>query len=376
MLINQNPGQFGFQAGGCGRGNPLQFVFQLLQHLLSGLLGNQCGNQGGGSPCSGRGNFGGCGGGGGGHHGGGGCRAMNDNLGAFLGGGAAARNGHGQFAAAGFAAGGKTENGQWAAAGFVAAGRTGGHGHAQGGDVKRSEGNPDKWYFEHGKYQTTKTENGHVQTDGKTRVEYNKETKTGHVYGMVAGAWQLQEVRSNWEGKAASPIMLDMDGNNRPDVKNGEWKPHAEKGDIGAQKARFDLNGDGQKELTEWTGGKDGLLLKLNDEQMKSYGEKGKLEVSGKELYGDEGGKYADGYEKMRKTSDANGDGKLSGDELNNHYVWQDANRDAVVDKGELKSTEKAGITSVNATHNGDYQSSFEMNGEQRKSWDWWPTTW
>jgi hypothetical protein len=252
----------------------------------------------------------------------------------------------------------------------------GDHHHHGGRNVQESKGNPKDWYFKHGKYKTQKTEGGSVMHDANTRIEYNKESKTGHVYKKVEGNWQLSEVRKEWGGKAASPILLDMDGNGKADVKNGEWKPHADQGDIGAKKVNFDLNGDGKKELTEWTGGKDGLLLKLDEKQAQAYQKNGSLQVSGKELYGDEGGKYKDGYEKMRKLSDADGDGKLSGDELKNHYIWQDADRNGTVDKGEMRTAQKAGITSVNATHKGDFQSEFEMNGEKRKSWDWWPTTW
>lgn len=242
--------------------------------------------------------------------------------------------------------------------------------------VPENKGNPKEWYFQHGKYEKENTANGHVMFDANTRIEYNKDNQTGQVYKKVDGQWQLAEVRTEWGGKAASPIMLDMDGDGKADVAGGEWKPHAEKGDIGAHKVRFDLDGDGQKELTEWTGGKDGLLLKLTDEQIQNYQRDGRLEVSGRELYGDEGGKYADGYEKMRTLSDADGDGRLAGAELDSHYVWRDANRDGIVDQDELQSTAAAGITSVQATHGGDFQSAFEMNGETRKSWDWWPTTW
>lgn len=259
----------------------------------------------------------------------------------------------------------------------------GGHAHphdakpkAPAPDVKNSVGNPKDWYFKHGKYKKEDTAKGQVMFDANTRIEYNKDTKTGQVYKKVNGDWQLDEVRTDWGGKAASPIILDMDGDGKADVAGGEWKPHAEKGDIGAHKVRFDLDGDGHKELTEWTGGKDGLFLKLNDQQVQAYQNTGRLEVSGKELYGDEGGKYKDGYAKMQALSDINRDGQLSGQELNKHYVWQDENRDGVVDQGELKNAQDAGITKVQATHSGNFQSAFEMNGETRKSWDWWPTTW
>lgn len=269
-------------------------------------------------------------------------------------------------------------------------------------NVKVTEGNPDKWYFQHGQHTVkdwtdpqTGKKLGHIDEGGDTRIYYNSESKTGYIYkkvdqhvsnghqpgcpchtcGTVSG-WQLQEIRTKWEGKAASPIMLDLDGSGTPDVHNGEWKPHANQGDTGAHKVQFDLDGDGRKELTEWTGGKDGLLLKLTPEQVQQYQQNGRLEVSGRELYGDQGGKYADGYAKMSQLSDANQDGQLSGAELNNHYTWQDANKDGIVDKGELATVQDKGITSINTRHGGDFQSSFTQNGQERKTWDWWPTTW
>lgn len=259
-------------------------------------------------------------------------------------------------------------------------------------NVKVTRGNPRQWYFQHGKYKKTKTDFGWIQEGGNLRIYYNQKTRTGYIYEKVGAAaaaacgsgaaaagvsgWRLKEIRTDWGGKAASPIILDLDGNGRPDVQNGEWKPHAEKGDIGARKVWFDLDGDGRKELTEWMGNRDGLLLKLSDEQIEQYKRTGRLEVSGRELYGDQGGKYADGYEKMRKLSDANRDGRLSGDELKNHYVWQDLNQDGIVDRGELTSVQERGITEISATHGGDYRSSYVQNGQQRRTWDWWPTTW
>jgi len=241
--------------------------------------------------------------------------------------------------------------------------------------VKHTKGNPEKWYFQHGKYEKKPIDGGFVMEGGNTRIVYNEQAKAGQVYAKVDGQWQLNEVREDWGGKAASPILLDLDGNGAPDVAGGEWRPHAGQ-DLGAQKVQFDLDGDGRKELTEWNGGKDGLLLKLSDEQLERYRQTGQLEVSGRELYGDQGGRYADGYEKMRAVSDANQDGQLAGAELKGHYVWKDADQDGVVDRGEMQSTQEAGVTSVKTTHDGQYRSSFTRNGQEYRTWDWWPTTW
>ncbi|MEW6284564.1 MAG: hypothetical protein AB1758_38480, partial [Candidatus Eremiobacterota bacterium] len=151
---------------------------------------------------------------------------------------------------------------------------------------------------------------------------------------------------------------------------------HENLGDQGAEKIRFDLDGDGVKELTEWMGNRDGLLLKLSEDQVEQFRSSGRLEVSGRELYGDQGGRYSDGYEKMRVLSDSDGNGQLSGDELANHFVWQDLNGDGTVGNGELRSVQEAGITSINTTHDGQFRSSFAIDGEERQTWDWWPNTW
>ena len=188
-------------------------------------------------------------------------------------------------------------------------------------NVKITEGNPEKCISSTASNRsptgrTLKARRSEPSTRAATPDLLQLETQTGHIYKKVeanssvkgpdgtasssATGWQLVEIREKWGGKSASPIMLDLDGSGTPDVQNGEWRPHAEQGDLGGHKVMFDLDGDGRKELTEWTGGKDGLLLKLSPEQIAAYQKTGRLEVSGRELYGDQGGKFADGYEKMR----------------------------------------------------------------------------
>lgn len=173
-----------------------------------------------------------------------------------------------------------------------------------------------------------------------------------------------------------SPILLDMDGNGRPDVHNGEWRPHAEAGDQGAHKVMFDITGSGEKKLTEWVGGNDPLLLKLSNQQIQSFQQNGRLEVSGRELMGDEGGKYADGYQKMSAVADANGDGQVNGAELNDMFLWYDKNRNGALESGELVQSQRGGVQSINTRQNGDYSSDFTLtNGRSAKTWDWWPNS-
>ncbi len=62
-------------------------------------------------------------------------------------------------------------------------------------------------------------------------------------------------------------------------------------------------------------------------------------------MFGDEGGKYANGYEKLALL-DTNADGEISGDELNGLDVWID-DGDAKVEDGEIKTLEELEITSI-----------------------------
>jgi len=161
-----------------------------------------------------------------------------------------------------------------------------------------------------------------------------------------------------------SPIILDLDGNGRPDVAAGEWKPHGDNYFSGAQQVNFDLDGDGRAELTEWMGPNDGLLA-------MDANHNGQID-DGKELFGTAGG-FSDGYRKLAGL-DQDGDGRLTGWELKDLSVWQDLDGDGTTDAGELRSAKKMGITSINTRHDGQWQSTFIRDGQIQSSWDWWPT--
>lgn len=159
-----------------------------------------------------------------------------------------------------------------------------------------------------------------------------------------------------------SPIILDMDGNGRLSAAHdGQWRPHGTQFD-NAHAVLFDIDADGQKELTEWVGPEDGILCLV--------GKSGTVE-SGLHLFGTAGG-FTDGYEKMSHR-DSDGNKALEGKELEGLTIWQDKNSNGICESGELKSLGELGISRIETTHQ-DYQSSFVINGEKRKSWDWWPT--
>jgi hypothetical protein len=163
-----------------------------------------------------------------------------------------------------------------------------------------------------------------------------------------------------------TPIVLDLDGDGRLEASNGVWLPHqlALKDSKDAEKlVSFDMNGDGFAEMTEWVGPNDGLLITYVE------GEK----VSAKNLYGNEGGKYQHGYEKL-SLLDMNLDRKLTGAELRTLSVWQDKNGDAKVDAGEISSLTSLGITELRLNHK-NCVSHFIQNGARKAMWDWFPVT-
>jgi hypothetical protein len=155
-----------------------------------------------------------------------------------------------------------------------------------------------------------------------------------------------------------SPIVLDMDGDNKLEASHGEWLPH---GFTNCKVVEFDMNGDGFADLTEWIGPNDGLLL-------TNY--TGGTEVDAHQLFGDADG-FREGYEKL-SALDSNKDGVLAGDELKSLSVWQDKNSNGQADTGEVRSVSELGITEIRTSHER-LVSSFVQNGATKTMWDWYP---
>ena len=154
-----------------------------------------------------------------------------------------------------------------------------------------------------------------------------------------------------------SPIILDLDGDGKIEASNGQYLAHD---GFSQNVAVFDFFGNGFPVLTEWVGANDGLLCRPTKD--------GK--VTGAQLFGTANG-MGNGYEEMASL-DADASGALEGAELEGLYVWTDLNRNAIADKGELKSVQELGITSIKVTHN-NYASTFTRNGQTYKTFDWWP---
>jgi hypothetical protein len=136
-----------------------------------------------------------------------------------------------------------------------------------------------------------------------------------------------------------SPIAFDLNDNGEIDVTGETTSIEKDAEDELGRTVEFDIDADGDLDTIEWFDGSgDGILVDTT-----KIGEDGSID--GSALFGDEGGKYANGYEKLEQ-HDANGDGMISGEELEGLGLWVD-DGDAVLEDGEMLTAEEAGIASI-----------------------------
>jgi hypothetical protein len=140
----------------------------------------------------------------------------------------------------------------------------------------------------------------------------------------------------------------------------------------------FDIDGDGKKDHIEWSKGDgDGMLVDDRDGGATTA-MNGSHVIDGTRLFGDQGGKYANGYEKLA-LHDTNHDGKISGDELRGLKVWID-DGDAKLEPGELKTLAELHIDELSvhmglvANDSGEtlMRSTFTQDGKQHMTEDVW----
>ena len=143
--------------------------------------------------------------------------------------------------------------------------------------------------------------------------------------------------------RVGSPVAFDLNGDGEIGVTGETTARDGQRSELG-RTVEFDLDADGQTEITEWLKGDgDGLLVDTTKIAADNS-------LNGEALFGDEGGKYSDGYAKLAQ-HDTNNDGQLTGQELDKLAVWQD-DGDAVLEEGELKSLAEAGISQVSTQRN------------------------
>lgn len=142
--------------------------------------------------------------------------------------------------------------------------------------------------------------------------------------------------------KIYSPVAFDLNGNKEIGVtgpSTGKDRVDLTPGDA----VYFDMDGDGTLDRIEWLSGDgDALLVDNRDGNAAT-------QMTGLRLFGDEGGTYANGYEKLAQL-DVNDDDLLTGAELNGLALWAD-DGDALVEIGELRSVQDRGIQSITVTY-------------------------
>ncbi len=135
-----------------------------------------------------------------------------------------------------------------------------------------------------------------------------------------------------------SPIAFDLNNDGVIGV-TGETtaKDKSSISAIGAT-VSFDIDGDGEAESIEWLDGKgDGLLVDISKIKGRN--------IDGTALFGDEGGLYANGYEKLAKL-DIDGNTLLDNREIAQLKLWVD-NGDGKLALGELQELSKYNISSI-----------------------------
>jgi hypothetical protein len=174
-----------------------------------------------------------------------------------------------------------------------------------------------------------------------------------------------------------SPIMLDLNNHGVIGTTGTSTAKARLDGHIG-RTVEFDLAGNGQPRQIEWSNADGaGFLVDDRDHGISAAARVGG-HIDGSRLFGDQGGRYTSGYDKLA-TLDRNGDGKLTGSELVGLSVWVD-NGDARLQPGELKSVSDWGITSIDVSHHAETntrgetldRAGFTQNGQRKMTEDVW----
>ena len=135
-----------------------------------------------------------------------------------------------------------------------------------------------------------------------------------------------------------SPVALDLNQDGKIGTTGESTAKDRTAGLLSNASVQFDLDADGASETIEWMNGDgDGLLVDTSQINGRF--------INGNALFGDMGGRYSNGYEKMA-VNDVNSDGKLSGSELDKLGIWID-DGDALLEDGELRSLGEFGITEL-----------------------------
>ena len=121
----------------------------------------------------------------------------------------------------------------------------------------------------------------------------------------------------------------------------------------------FDIDGDGTADEIEWIAA-DGDALLVDNRDGNAL-----TDMDGVRLFGDEGGKYVNGYQKMSVLLDDDKDGVLVASEFDGLAFWFD-DGDAIAEDGELIDVQAFGVSEIGT---GYYQPENERGETLMRSW-------
>ena len=156
-------------------------------------------------------------------------------------------------------------------------------------------------------------------------------------------------------GVVRPPLLFDLDNN------GFELLSYA-----AGSEARFDVDGDGKKELTSWMAGGDGLLAvdinsdgiidQSNEISFVDYVEGAKTDLEGLRFF----------------DSDRNGELTANDSQWEQFGIWIDGNADGSHDEGEWQKLDDIGIASIQLTSDGiaqDLGDGNELYGTGQFTW-------
>lgn len=177
------------------------------------------------------------------------------------------------------------------------------------------------------------------------KAEFNRRNfSIRFVYaGGVETAWK--------KCKNFTPIAIDIDRSGEVEHITGSFQ--------------IDITGDGDiNNLEEWFAPTEAIVIDTE------HGIEDGI-ISGQHLFGDMGGTYSDGFEKLA-LHDTNNDGEVSGSELDGFALWIDANSNNILDEGELSTLEDYDIVSLVTSHDNFESEAILGDGSTLKMVDKW----
>jgi hypothetical protein len=134
-----------------------------------------------------------------------------------------------------------------------------------------------------------------------------------------------------WQNKNMTPLGIDLDRSEAVKSIRGEFV--------------IDITGDSFIEtFQDWFAPTEVILIDTSIVGLE-HGF-----VTGHHLFGNMGGAYLVGFEKLA-THDLNGDGEVGGDELEFSAIWTDATSNTKLDDGELSTLASHDIVGLNSAH-------------------------